>query len=95
MDTFATAQVYVMLSWVCSLDQILILNEFEETKMYPDVRAVLELERLNKISMNQNTRNWEKDNDAVIKVSSLNFRSLIKHHNNISTDDILLKSDII
>ena len=95
MDTFAAAQVYVMLSRVCSLDQILILNEFEETKMYPDMRAVFELERLNKISMNQNPGKWEKDNKEVIKVSSVNCRSLIKHHKDISTDDILLKSDII
>ena len=45
--------------------------------------------------MNQNPSNWEKDNYADIKVSSLNCRSLIKHHKDISTDDILLKSDII
>ena len=45
-DTFTAAMVYVMLSRVCSLEQILILNEFDESKMYPNLRALEELKRL-------------------------------------------------
>ena len=34
-DTFKPAMVYVMLSRIYSIDQLIILNEFDETKMYP------------------------------------------------------------
>ena len=87
--------VYVMLSRVCSLWQILILNEFDEKKMYPNMRALDELERLNKISQNNNPTDWEKKDKDAIKVSSLNCRSLRKHHQDILSDALLLKSDII
>ena len=94
-DTFTAAMVYVMLSRVCSLDQILILNEFEEAKMYPNMRALEELERLDKISLNTNPTCWEKDDEKVMKICSLNCRSLNKHHQDILTDVILMKSDFI
>ena len=87
--------VYVMLNRVCSLWQILILNEFDEKKMYPNMRALDELERLNKISQNNNPTDWEKKDKDAIKVSSLNCRSLRKHHQDILSDTLLLKSDII
>ena len=38
---------------------------------------------------------WEKDNEKSLKVSSLNCRSLNKHFQDISSDDLLLKSDLI
>ena len=94
-DTFKAAMVYVMLSRVCSLDQIIILNEFDEKKMYPNPKALTELNRLDKISHNKNPTKWEKVNNELIKVSSLNCRSLNKHYQDIVTDDILLKSDFI
>ena len=78
--------VYVMLSRVCSLDQMMILNEFDETKMFPSKIALIELERLNKISKNQNPTQWEEENDKVMKISSLNCRSLNKHHSDLMTD---------
>ena len=68
-DTFAAAMVYVMLSRVCTLEQIYILNKFDEAKMYPNTKA--------------------------LKISSLNCRSLKKHHSDMISDVILLKSDII
>ena len=89
------AMIYVMLSRVCSLSQIYILDEFDETKMYPDMRALLELEQLDKISLNKNKNIWEKDDHGSLKISSLNCRSLNKHFQDISTDELLLKSDII
>ena len=45
-DTFAAAMVYVMLSRVCSISQIFILNGFVEAKMYPNVNAMAELLRI-------------------------------------------------
>ena len=84
-----------MLSRVCSLSQIFIINEFDEKKMYPNKRALEELERLNKISKNNNPSIWEKENKDIIKISSLNCRSLKKHYEDIFSDDLVLKSDII
>ena len=94
-DTFTAAMVYVELSRVCALSQVLILNEFEKSKMYPNMKALEELERLNKISKNNNPSKWEIVDNESIKVSSLNCRSLKKHYEDIEKDDIMLKSDII
>ena len=87
--------VYVMLSRVCTLEQIFILNSFDENKMYPNTKALEELERLDKISLNKNPPIWEKEDKKALKISSLNCRSLKKHLPDMISDDILLKSDII
>ena len=58
-DTFSAAMVYVMLSRVCTLWQIFILNEFDEAKMYPNKKASEELARLDKIFLNNNPTCWE------------------------------------
>jgi len=84
-----------MLSRVCSLQQLILLNEFDETKMYPNQGALEELERLDKISRNKNLTTWETYDRNSIKISSLNCRSLKKHHEDIISDSILLNSDII
>ena len=49
-DTFAAAMVYVMLSRVCALLQLYILNEFDRAKMYPNVNALEELKRLEEVN---------------------------------------------
>ena len=94
-DTFDAAMTYVMLSRVCALSQILILNKFDETEMYQNQKALDELDRLNKISQNNNPTLWEKGAKNVIKICSLNCRSLKKHYQDILHDDVILKSDII
>ena len=94
-DTFNAAMVYVMLSRACSLDQILLLDEFLESKMYPDMRALVELKRLDNISLNKNQSSWEKEENKAVKISSLNCRSLQKHFKDILTDNLLIKSDLI
>ena len=94
-DIWMAAITYVMLSRICALSQLFILNEFDESKMYPNQQALKELERLEKISYNKNLSKWEKDCSGLLKISSLNCRSLKKHFPDISTDDLLLKSDVI
>jgi exonuclease III len=87
--------VYVMLSRVCALSQIYILDKFDEAKMYPNMKALEELDRLDKISQNKNPSDWEKEDQDSLKISSLNCRSLNKHYKDILSDSLLLKSDII
>ena len=94
-DAFAAAMIYVMLSRVCSLDQILILNEFDKSKMYPNKKALEELKRLEEISMNKNLTKWEQPIDGELRIGSLNCRSLRKHHGDIITDKDLLICDMI
>ena len=53
-----------------------------------------ELERLDKISINKNLTIWETMDKNSIKISSLNCRSR-KHHEDIYSDSLLMKSDII
>ena len=43
-DAFGPAMIYVMLSRICSLDQLLILNEFDESKMFQNMQALTKLE---------------------------------------------------
>ena len=63
--------------------------------MYPSSKALEELERLNSISLNNNPSEWCKTNDGKLRLSSLNCRSLKKHFDDISSDNILLNSDLI
>ena len=63
--------------------------------MYPNKKALEELERLDKISLNKNPSKWEKEDKDAMKISSLSCRSLKKHHPDMISDAILLKSEII
>ena len=94
-DIWMAGITYVMLSRICSLNQLYILDDFDETKMYPSQIALNELERLKHISMNNNPTDWEKEDSKTLKISSLNCRSLKKHFLDIKTDEILTKSDVI
>ena len=94
-DIFASAMAYVMLSRVCALWQIFILNRFDETKIYPSMTALKEKERLDAISQNKNPSDWEIEEAGTLKISSLNCRSLKKHYDDILEDILLSKSDMI
>ena len=94
-DTFSAAMIYVMLSRVCALWQIFILDKFDEAKMYPNTTALKELDRLDKLSFNTNPTEWEKDQLNTMKIISLNCRSLKKHHKDILSDVLMMKSDLI
>ena len=63
--------------------------------MYPNHQALKELERLEEISINKKLSERKKDSSGLLKISSLNCRSLKKHYPDISSDDLLLESDMI
>ena len=84
-----------MLSRICALWQLYILNNFDDKKMYPLPIALNELQRLEVISMNRNLTEWEEANRNSLKITSLNCRSLKKHFEDILNDDLLMKGDII
>ena len=63
--------------------------------MYPNPKAIEELERLDSISLNRNPSNWNVTLSDAVKISSLNCRSLNKHYDDIKSDAVLLNSDLI
>ena len=92
---FEEAQGYVMLSRVQALEQVYIINKCDPKKLYPSQKALRELERMNKISINNNPDPWSKATDNTLKIASLNCAGLRAHFNDIKTDDKLQKADII
>ena len=94
-DIWMAAIAYVMLSRICALWQLYILNEFDETKMYPHKQALEEMKRLESISKNKNLSEWQKNIHGNVKIISLNCRSLRKHIEDIISDEFLLQSHVI
>ena len=68
---FEEAQGYVMLSRVQELTQVYILNKFNPKKLYPSQKALTELKRMNKVSINENPGHWSRQDDNFLKIVSL------------------------
>ena len=95
-SVFEAAQAYVMLSRVQELQQLYILEELPEGKIYANHLAMKEIERLIEVSLNRNPTEWEKEhNESRLKVFFLNCRSIQNKFENIKADISLLKSDLI
>ena len=94
-SVFEAAQAYVMLSRAQELDQLYILEELPEQKIYANTIAQDEIERLIKVSINKNPSVWDTDNDSRIRLSFLNCRSMKNKFKHIKADESLLKSDVI
>ena len=92
---FQAAMAYVMLSRIQHISQLYIIGEVPTEKLYACRRALEELERLNRISRNNNPSDWEKDNELKLKVSFLNCHSLAAKIQDIKADNFLQKSDVI
>jgi urease gamma subunit len=92
---FEEAQGYVMLSRVQEMMQVFILNKFDPKKLYPSQKALRELERMNKVSMNENPDPWRKKTENTLKIASLNCAGLRAHFEDIKTDERLRNADII
>ena len=92
---FGAAQAYVMLSRVQSIEQVFILGSLPAQKIYPDVKALKELDRLESISVNKNPPAWEQNKEKDLRVFSLNCQSLKNKIINIREDRIVAMSDII
>ena len=95
-SVFEGAQAYVMLSRMKELDQVYILDELPEDKIYPISKAQEEIKRLEEISSDMNPNDWEKKFGIdTIKITYLNCRSLVNRFENIKTDVSLRQSDIL
>ena len=92
---FQAAQSYVMLSRIQSISQLYIIGSLPEDKFYASQQALIELDRLNSVSINRNPPLWEQASDNSLKIGSLNCHSLADKLEDISSDPMMLFSDIL
>lgn len=92
---FQSAMGYVMLSRVPSLKQLYIIDSLPKENLYADKRALEELRRMEKNSINNNPTKWETTNEWSIKIASLNINSLLPKLCEIREDPILNYADLL
>ena len=85
-----------MLSRMKEMDQLHILDELPENKIYPIRKAQDEIARLENISLNKNPNAWDKKCALdMTKICCLNCRSLVDKFNHIRSDLSLRLSDVL
>ena len=87
--------VYVMLSRVCSMQQLHILDKLDPEKISVNDSVRTEAARMARGSMNANPCEWMDPAKVGLRVCSLNCRSLRKHIGDVRTDPVLLQGDVI
>ena len=93
-SVFEPAQAYVMLSRVQCIDQVFIYKELSEKKIRTSTIGLEELERLKKISLNENPTHWNKRMESM-KIAFVNCAGLVAHLADIKCDKKLLKADLL
>ena len=87
--------VYVMLSRVCSLMQLHILQEMDPDKIRVDEKVLNEAKRMSKVSLNCNPGSWASPKVEGLRVAYLNVSSLRKHVIDVKTDPHLKHADVL
>ena len=95
MSVFQAAMAYVMLSRVESIEQLYILETFDESKIYANQQAIKEFERMNSMSVNKRPTVWNSVSEEKIRISVLNCGSLRTKKDHIEADPVLMLSDVI
>jgi hypothetical protein len=85
---------YVILSRVTSIKQ-LYLVEFDQRKIYCSSVAKKQAQRLRERAINMKETEWDQQRDGVVRISSLNARSLQQHYQDLQKDKFIMTSDII
>jgi hypothetical protein len=89
---------YVILSRITSIQQ-LYLKEFDQEKIqkkiYCNAVAKKEAQRLRARAINIQVTDWDKERPNIVKISSLNARSLQQHFMDLQKDEFIMQSDII
>ena len=87
--------VYVMLSRVCSMQQLHIVDKLDPDKIAVSEKVKAEAARMAKVSLNSNPCEWMNPTEVGLRVCSLNCRSLRKHVDDVKSDPFLLQGQII
>ena len=94
-STFAPAQAYVMLGRAQALQQVHIMDKLKPDSIYASHEALIEYDKMNKRSLNNQTSGWFTPQPEALKIASLNVARLQPHFEDILCDPTLLKADII
>ena len=87
--------VYVMLSRVCNLLQLRILQEMDPDKIRVDEKVLKEAKRMQTVSLNSNPGSWASPKVEGLRVAYLNVSSLRKHIEDVKTDPRLKHADVL
>ena len=93
-ECFEAAMSYVILSRVTGAKQ-LFLKKFDQKKIYCSAVAKAEAKRLRARAINHQKTEWDAEKDGVVRVCTINARSLRQHYQDLNKDEFILKSDII
>ena len=94
-SVFQPAMAYVMLSRVESIDQLFILETFNEMKIYGSKSAVNELKKMNRNSVNSKPSKWNDKEISATRISTLNCGSIRHQIEHIRNDEVLKVSDVL
>ena len=85
-----------MLSRMKEIDQLHILDDLPEKKIYPIKKAQDEIARLEETSINKNPNTWDRKCGLdVIKICCLNCRSIVDKFCHVRSDLNLRHSDVL
>ena len=93
-ECFGPAMAYVILSRITSANQ-LFLKEFDQKKIYCSAVAKAEAKRLRERAINNQMTEWDVEKEGVVRLCTINARSLRQHYKDLNMDEFIMKSDII
>ena len=68
------------------LNQVYIIQVFNETRIYPSAKALKELERMNQVAINNNPSPWQKEEKKTVKIMTFNCAGIKPHYQDIKCD---------
>ena len=92
--TFTPSQAYVMLSRVEDIEQIVIMQDFKDTSVRIDPKALAELKEMNERCVNRNPEPW-RDGKEGMRIAALNIMNLRNSHRYLVQDPTLKFADIV
>ena len=96
-EVFQAAMAYVILSRVTGIEQVFIRPGFKQDKIYCSTLAKAEAQKLRTRAINLQKTVWDQETrgDSVIRLTSINARSLNQHYQDLAKDQFILNSDIV
>ena len=93
-ECFQAAMGYVILSRITDIRQ-LFLKEFDQAKIYCNTQAKAEALRLRARAINFKKTEWDTEKKGIVRICTLNARSLQQHYKDLTKDNFIIQSDII
>ena len=94
-NVWACGQAYVMLGRIQSLDQLYLASPVNPAKIIVNDKAAKMSQHITEVALNNQPSIWKDKPNGEVNICTLNARSLIKHHEDLICDSVLMQSDII